>query len=87
MNAPRFSRDFLPTRIGSWKQFREKKLIRMVRIDEPFMVDTKDGSQYCKDGWLVMDHQTGYPYAISDKDHRKLFEEVAIPDQHQSKEA
>lgn len=67
-----FSHRNLPD--GDWRTYRKTTLTRMVRMNEPFLVDTGEGSPaYCEDGWLAVDTR-GKPYPIAAAEHAAGYE-------------
>ncbi len=70
-----FSRDVLPD--GAWGEFRKVTTTRMVRVDGPFTVATREGEITCADGWLAID-SGGWPYPIADEEQRLIYEPVDL---------
>lgn len=68
-----FTRESLPEE--GWRSYVKVANTKMIKIDGPFTVETKEGSLFCHDGWLALD-QSGWPYPISDTDHRLTYREV-----------
>lgn len=65
------TKDALPG--GDWELYRKKVPVRMIRMEGPFTVATKEGTLSCQDGWLALD-SSGYPYPVADADHRDMYE-------------
>jgi len=68
-----FGRHNLGT-VKGWRKFRKKDVVLAVRIEEPFVVETKEGDVVCWDGWLAV-NGSGVPYPIAVED-MQLYEEV-----------
>jgi hypothetical protein len=49
---------------GHFQTYRKTSTTRAVRIDGPFVVDTREGTMECPDGWLALD-ANGDPYPIA----------------------
>jgi hypothetical protein len=58
-----------------WTLHQKKVPTRMIRIDGPFEVETKEGRLKCLDGWLAVD-SAGFPYPISASDYDDMYEPV-----------
>ena len=69
-----FTKDSLPP-LAEFTLHRKKVLARMVKIDGPFSVQTKEGTLSRDDGWLALDSD-GYPYPISSADYDMMYEEA-----------
>lgn len=70
-----FSKDNMPADSPSWRTFRKTSVTRMLRIEEPFTVETSEGPLRCQDGWLAVDAR-GYPYPIAADEQAQIYEEV-----------
>jgi hypothetical protein len=68
-----FDKEHLPD--GNWRTYRKTALTRMIRIEEPFMVETSEGILACQDGYLAIDAR-GYPYPIAADEQALIYEEV-----------
>lgn len=55
-----------------WTEHRKKVNTKMIRIDGPFDVETKEGPLHCADGFLAVD-VAGWPYPISVADYRDMY--------------
>lgn len=79
MPDPVFTKDNLPDdETADWGTFRKTHLTKMVRIEGPFEVETKEGKLSCPDGYLAIDAE-GWPYPISAADHAQMYEQTDEP--------
>jgi hypothetical protein len=58
-----------------WQHFRKTAITKMIRIEEPFSVQTSEGLLTCQNGWLAMDAR-GYPYPIAVEEQAQIYEPV-----------
>ena len=68
-----FSANNLPSNPATWPTYRKTALSRMVRIDGPFTVETREGVISCPDGYLAVDSQ-GFPYPIAADEQVAIYE-------------
>jgi len=64
MTRKTFTKDDMPG--SGWRAWRKVATTYMLKINEPFSVDTSEGEMSCDDGWLALDSQ-GNPYPIDSK--------------------
>lgn len=75
IGVPHFTTENLP--IEGWREYRKKVTTRMVRIDGPFTVETREGPLTCPDGYLAVD-ACGYPYPIAADEHALIYGDPAV---------
>lgn len=59
--------------IDGWREYRT----RMVRVDGPFTVETREGPLTCPDGYLAVDAR-GYPYPIDADEQALIYGDPAV---------
>ena len=69
-----FNKDNLPSDDVGWSFFTKRSKTKMLKIQGPFEVETKEGVLSCTDGWLALD-ASGNPYPIDDSEQKKLYRE------------
>jgi len=47
-------------------------LVRAVRVEGRFAVQTRNGVEVCEDGWIVLDRD-GYPYPVNKDEFDKFY--------------
>lgn len=57
---------------GEWRNYSKKTATRMLRMNGPFEVQTREGVVVCEDGFLAIDAE-GYPYPVSLKVHEQTY--------------
>lgn len=67
-----FSRDNLPDP-AEFEEFSKSGSTKMVRIEGPFTVVTREGTMECEDGWLAIDSR-GWPYPIADDEQANIYQ-------------
>lgn len=67
-----FDRDNLPSKPQHWKEYRKVGTTRMIRITEPFRVETREGVIECQDGYLAVD-SGGWPYPIAADEQSRIY--------------
>ena len=69
-----FRRGALPT--DGWERYRKMAATFAIYIDEPFSVDTAEGTvSLPKGGWLALDSR-GYPYPIAREEFDETYERI-----------
>lgn len=58
-----------------WRSFRKTIPTKMVKMEGPFTVETREGWLTRQDGWLAIDAD-GYPYPIDPVIHALSYEEI-----------
>lgn len=57
----------------SWSLYRKKSLTKAMRMEGPFIVQTREGELTCSNGWLAVDAH-GWPYPIAADEFEKIYE-------------
>jgi hypothetical protein len=71
VSTPRFSKRNIP--LANFRFYRKKVLTSACRIKGPFIVETREGTLRCEDGWLALD-SNGDPYPIAVDVFEELYE-------------
>lgn len=71
MRTPRFTKRNVP--LALFRSYRKKVLTSATRIKGPFIVETREGTLRCDDGWLALD-SNGDPYPIAADVFEELYE-------------
>jgi hypothetical protein len=68
----RYTRDTLPS--DGWGSYRKRTTTQAIRVDEPFTVETAEGTVSLPDGgWLAIDSR-GWPYPIAADEFAAIYE-------------
>lgn len=63
----------VPGNPQKWDKFRKIVPTPMIRINGPFVTETREGPLTCNNGWLAVDQQ-GFPYPIEANEHARTYE-------------
>lgn len=71
----KFTKDSLEKEPRLWNVYRKDATVPAIRIEEPFEVETTEGTLICQDGYLAIDSR-GYPYPIDKIEFENIYEKV-----------
>lgn len=76
VELPRYTKDNMP--LGEWLPFNRRTPAEMIRMTGSFVVETREGTVVCLDGWIARD-SAGYPYPIAADEQAASWEPVPTP--------